>query len=135
VPITPVLLQRLRDFWSRHRNPLWLFPGPGRGWKSSGIPLAQALRHSAHPMTRASVWVALNIAKAECGLAARHAKLCVHTLRHSFATHMLEAGTSVRQVAACLGHRSLKPVMVYLHLTEVSETKAREALTTLAVPW
>ena len=57
---------------------------------------------------------------------------CIHTLRHSYATHMLEAGTSVRQVAAYLGHSSLKPVMVYLHLTEISEQRARAALATLA---
>jgi site-specific recombinase XerD len=45
---------------------------------------------------------------------------------------MLEGGASVRQVAAYLGHRTLKPVMVYLHLTEISEQKARVALATLA---
>ena len=59
-------------------------------------------------------------------------KVTIHTLRHSYATHMLEAGTSVRQVAAYLGHSSLKPVMVYLHLTEISEEKARQSLLTLA---
>ena len=44
----------------------------------------------------------------------------------------IEGGASVRQVAAYLGHSSLKPVMVYLHLTEISEAKARSALATLA---
>ena len=132
VPITPKLLGRLRTFWKSHRNEHWLFPATGRGWKGSGRTLTQALHGSTQPMGRASVWAAIKVAKAECGLARTHEKLCIHTLRHSYATHMLEGGTSVRQVAAYLGHSSLKPVMVYLHLTEVSEEKARVALHTLA---
>jgi len=131
VPISPELLSRLRVFWSWHRNPDWLFPAPGRGWKSSGISLRQALHDSRKPMTKASVWTAIKVAKHESGLMKHHEKICIHTLRHSYATHMLEAGTSVRQVAAYLGHTTLKPTMVYLHLTEVSEAKARAALATL----
>jgi site-specific recombinase XerD len=44
---------------------------------------------------------------------------------------MLDAGTSLRQISAYLGHTTLKPTLVYLHLTEISETKARDALRTL----
>ena len=132
VPISAELLTRLRTFWKAHRNPDYLFPGVGRGWKSSGRSLRQALYEARHHMTKASVWAAIKVAKAECGLSRTHEKLTIHTLRHSYATHMLEAGTSVRQVAAYLGHSSLKPVMVYLHLTEISEAKARVALDTLA---
>ena len=131
VPIAPALIERLRTFWNWHRNPDWLFPGPGRGWNSSGISFQQALHDSRHPMTKASAWSAINSAKHESGLMKHHEKICIHTLRHSYATHMLEAGTSVRQVAAYLGHTTLKPTMVYLHLTEVSEEKARAALATL----
>jgi len=131
VPISPELLSRLRTFWKAHRNPDWLFPGVGRGWKDSGKSLSTALYEARHSMTKASVWNAIRIAKAECGLSKKHEKLTIHTLRHSYATHMLEAGTSVRQVAAYLGHSSLKPVMVYLHLTEISEEAARTALSTL----
>ena len=82
-------------------------------------------------MSASSVQAAMRIAKHESGLMKHHEKVCIHTLRHSYATHMLEAGTSVRQVAAYLGHTTLKPTMVYLHLTEVSEEKARAALATL----
>lgn len=131
VPISPALLARLRIFWKWHRNSDWLFPAPGRGWKSSGIPIQQALRDSAKPMGSASVQLAMKIARFESGLMKQHDKVCIHTLRHSYATHILEAGTSVRQVAAYLGHTTLKPTMVYLHLTEVSEEKARAALATL----
>ncbi len=131
IPISSKILVRLRQFWKSHRNPHWLFPGTGRGWKSSGITLPQALHRSTHAMTKASVWAAMNVAKAECGLMHKHEKLCIHTLRHSYATHMLDSGVSVRQISAYLGHQSLKPTMVYLHLTEVSESKAREVLDTL----
>lgn len=130
-PISPQLIVRLRRFWRWHRNPDWLFPGPGRGWNSSGISLRQALHDSRKPMTKASVWAAIKVAKYQSGLMQHHQKICIHTLRHSYATHMLESGASVRQVAAYLGHTTLKPTMVYLHLTEVSEQKARKALATL----
>lgn len=132
VPITAKMLQRLRRFWASHANPHWLFPGVGRGWKSSGKSLRKALHESPKAMTKTSVWAAIKIAKVECGLDRRHEKLTIHTLRHSFATHMLEGGASVVQVAAYLGHSSLKPVMVYLHLTEISEQRGRDALQTLA---
>jgi len=132
VPITPKLLARLRKFYGYHRNPEWLFPGVGRGWKSSGITLRQALRRSAQPMNQSAAWAAMKIAKAECGLSKKHDRLTPHTLRHSYGTHMLEGGASVRQVAAYLGHSTLKEVMRYLHLTEISETKGRDALETLA---
>jgi integrase/recombinase XerD len=132
VPITPRLLKRLRKYWASHRNPDWLFPATGRGWKSSGVTLRQALHRSKRSMTSTSIWQAIKVAKAQCGLDRTHEVLCTHTLRHSFATHMLEGGASVRQVAAYLGHSSLKPVMVYLHLTEISEQKGRDALNTLA---
>lgn len=68
----------------------------------------------------------------ESGLHKTHHHVSTHTLRHSYATHMLEAGVSVRQVADYLGHTTLKPTMVYLHLTAVSEDQARTALRTLA---
>lgn len=131
VPISPQLLAKLRVYWKSHRNPHWLFPATGRGWKSSGISIRDALFRSDKHMQPASIWAAMKVARAESGLERKHDKVCTHTLRHSYATHMLEAGVSVRQVAAYLGHASLKPTMVYLHLTEVSETQARAALNTL----
>lgn len=132
VPISANLLARLRRFWAWHRNPHWLFPGVGRGWKDSGVTLQDAMHRCEHSMTEASVWAAMKVAKVACGLDRTHERVTTHTLRHSYATHMLEAGTSVRQVAAYLGHSTLKQMMVYLHLTEVSEAQARVALDTLA---
>lgn len=134
VPITPELYRRLRLYWKSHRNQEWLFPGVGRGWNQKGYSLREALGCHSKPMSKSGVWAALKLAKIECGLDKKHEILRVHTLRHSYATHMLEGGASVRQVAAYLGHSSLKPVLVYLHLTEISEEKARIALETLAMP-
>jgi integrase/recombinase XerD len=132
VPITPKLLARLRKFYACHKNPEWLFPGVGRGWNASDITLRQAMHRSAKPMNKSAVWSAIKVAKAECGLSKKHDILTPHTLRHSYGTHMLEGGASVRQVAAYLGHSTLKEVMRYLHLTEISESKGRDALETLA---
>ena len=132
VPITPKLLGRLRKFYACHKNPEWLFPGVGRCWKNSGITLRQALHRCPDSMSESAVWNAIKIAAAESGLSKKHEHISTHTLRHSFGTHMLEGGASVRQVAAYLGHSTLKEVMVYLHLTEISESKGRDALVTLA---
>ncbi len=132
VPITAELLGRTRTFWKSHRNPDWLFPAVGRGWKDSGKTLREALYECRKPMSKAGAWAAFNLAKHECGLMKKHEKLTIHTLRHSYATHMLEGGCSMRQVSSYLGHRSLKPTLVYLHLTEISEGIARDALQTLA---
>jgi len=131
VPISQALLARLRVFWKSHRNPHWLFPGVGRGWKGTGITLRQALSRCPNHMTRSSVWAAINFASAECGLSKKHDQVTTHTLRHSYATHMLEGGTQLHQLSAYLGHSSLKPTLVYLHLTAMSEAQARQALATL----
>jgi integrase/recombinase XerD len=134
IPISPELLLKLRAFWKWHRNPEWLFPAPGRGWRGSGIPLQQALHDSRKPMNGSSTWAAFKLAKVECGLAKKHLKLVVHTLRHSFATHLLEGGAHIRQVSAYLGHRTLKPTLIYLHITAISEAQARRALDGLPLP-
>ena len=133
VPITPRLLGRLRKLLEAcHSNPEWLFPGVGRGWKGSGITLREAMHRSPKSMSKAAVWHAIKVAIAECGLSRTHEHVSTHTLRHSFATHMLEGGASIRQVAAYLGHSTLKDTLRYLHLTEISERKGRDALDTLA---
>ena len=134
VPITPRLLKRLREFWSFHRNAKWLFPGVGRGWKGSGLTIQQAMHRSAKPMSEASVWQAIAVAVAECGLSKTHDHISTHTLRHSFATHMLEGGAAIVQVSSYLGHSALKDTIRYLHVTQISDQKGRDVLDTLAEP-
>lgn len=130
VPVTDALLDRLREFWKAHRNREWLFPGVGRRWKTSQFTKAQAMGRCPKPMSNASVQNAMRMTVVSLGWkkgGGRRAITC-HTLRHCFATHLLDSGASIRLVSQYLGHSSLKPTLVYLHLTEVNENKAREIL-------
>lgn len=130
VPLTDELIERLREFWKVHRNPEWLFPAPGRGWKRAGATMASAMHASTKPLSTSGVQAAMRATVASLGWDKRHGRRPVtcHTLRHCYATHLLDAGVSIRLVSEYLGHASLKPTLVYLHLTEVSESKAREVL-------
>jgi len=132
VPISSEVHQRLRAFWSWHRNPKWLFPAAGRGWKRA--TLRQHLRQNNNAMSSSTARTGFKVALASSGLLKRHQRIIIHTLRHSYATHMLDEGVSLAQISEYLGHASLRPTLVYLHLTERSETKARDALATLPLP-
>ena len=59
---------------------------------------------------------------------------CTHTLRHSYATHLLEAGVSIPLVSAYLGHTPLETTLIYTHLTAVNESSARSAIARLLPP-
>jgi len=122
VPICPQMVDRLRRFYSCHKNPQWLFPGVGRGWKEAGLTMGAAMHRSKKPMSSSAVQMAMRIIRQSSGLSKR---FTVHTLRHSFATHLLEDGVSIRQVSRYLGHSELKSTMVYLHVTELSEEGGR----------
>ena len=132
VPVTDALLEFLREFWKTHRNREWLFPGVGRRWKTSQFTKAQAMGRCAKPMSNASVQNAMRMTVVSLGWRKGGGKRAItcHTLRHCYATHLLDAGASIRLVSQYLGHRSLKPTLVYLHLTEVNESRAREILGT-----
>jgi integrase/recombinase XerD len=122
VPLPVKTLAVLRSYWATHRNPVWLFPT--RGGKHR--PAATA----ASPMTRDSVQNALR--RAVQDLQPRKS-IHLHTLRHSYATHLLEAGVSLRLIQQFLGHRSLQTTFVYLHLTSQGQEQARAAIDRLMV--
>lgn len=109
VPISPAMIEELRAFWKTHRHARWLFPAP----------------HQGRPMNRAVVQQAVQMARAELGLSP---KVTPHTLRHCYATHLLEEGVSLRLISQFLGHRSLDTTAIYTHLTATTEEHARQAL-------
>lgn len=106
VPLPLPTLDVLRDYWKRHRNPVWIFPRLGRSGKEG--PKAQK------PMSKGTVQGALRRILKQLNIQKR---VSVHTLRHSYATHLLEAGVNIRRIQQYLGHSSLNSTMVYLHLT------------------
>jgi site-specific recombinase XerD len=107
VPLPKTALAILRTHWRTHRNPRLLFPAQGRDSRSAG---------SAHtPMAISSVQRVFRAAKCEAAITKRG--VSIHTLRHSYATHLLEAGVNLRLIQQNLGHSSLESTMVYLHLT------------------
>jgi site-specific recombinase XerD len=117
VPLPQPALSMLRSFWALHRHPVWLFPTTPR----HGQPLSVAEA----PVHESSVQKAFRAAVEASGIQ-KHAT--VHTLRHSYATHLLEAGVSLRLIQAWLGHSSIKTTARYTHLTRKAEDLAMEAI-------
>jgi site-specific recombinase XerD len=114
VPLPPRTLTVLRRYWATHRHPVWLFPAVGRGHKRASS--------ASEPMARPSVHGAMKRVVQELGFRKR---VTIHTLRHSYATHLLEAGVSMRLIQQYLGHSSLQATMIYLHLTSLGQEQAR----------
>lgn len=106
VPLPESTLDLMRKYWATHRNPKWIFPRLGRGGKEG--PKAH------DPMDQSSVQGALRRVLKQLKFTKR---VSIHTLRHSYATHLLEAGVNIRRIQQYLGHSSLSSTMVYLHLT------------------
>ena len=117
VPLPEKTLEMLRQYWTTHRNLVWVFPAPTR----MGIPLSKA----AKAMGVNGVQRAIRVAVLESGV---QKQATVHTLRHSWATHMLEAGVNLRVIQMCLGHSSIKTTTIYTHLTRKAEVPAIEAI-------
>jgi integrase/recombinase XerD len=125
VPIAPEMLEDLRRFWRRHENRRWLFPALGCAHRGGKQPIAEAARRAAKPMSESAVQNAFRLALAQSGV---KKAATPHTLRHSYATHLLEEGVSIRLISQYLGHASLETTLIYTHLSAVSEGKAVEAL-------
>ena len=131
VPLTPALVEELRQWWRTHRNPRFLFPSPGRGWADRTLSLSESMAHSTAPMSVSSVQMAYRLARAASGV---NTASTTHSLRHSYATHLLEEGVSLRQISQYLGHESLDTTVIYTHLTALSEARTQTALATLYQP-
>ncbi|MCP4753920.1 MAG: tyrosine-type recombinase/integrase [Proteobacteria bacterium] len=96
----------LRRYWATHRNPAWLFPAVGRN--GNGAAEAEA------PMDRSSFQGAFQRAMKKAEVNTRY--ISIHTLRYSYATHLLEKGVHIRAIQKYPGHTSLETTMKHLHL-------------------
>jgi len=121
VPIATAMVEDLRNYWKVHRNPKWIFPNAGRG-RQRVRELAVRMRESKSTMPVSSLQRLLVLARRELDLP----EATPHTLRHSFATHMLETGASIHTIQKLLGHAHVNTTMVYLHLTHQSEQNTLE---------
>ena len=121
IPIPSQCLNLLRRYWSTHRNPRLIFPARGR----SGTEAPEATI----TMNRSSVQGAFIRAKKAAGIV--RPGVSVHTLRHSYATHLLEAGVNIRVIQRYLGHACLETTMKYLHLTKKGQEDAYKIINQL----
>ncbi len=98
-------LHALRRYWRSHRNSRLLFPDRRD---------PQTLQTTTTPMRSGAMTPAIKAAAQQCGI---HKRVTTHTLRHSYATHLLESGTSLRLIQELLGHASPQTTARYTHLT------------------
>jgi len=103
VPLSPKLLETLRVYWRWMKPQTYLFPGTVNGWRADV------------PISANAVWLACRQAAEAAGI---NKPLSPHTLRHSCATHLLEAGADLRTIQFLLGHSKLEHTLVYLHLSQ-----------------
>ena len=127
VPLAPAMVQELRAWWSTHRHPQFLFPGPTSAWRERAQPADAAARAATH-LSVSAVQNTFRLARAASGVPA---EATVHTLRHCYATHLLEEGVSLRLISQYLGHASLETTVIYTHLTPLNEARTRAALAVL----
>jgi integrase/recombinase XerD len=103
VPMTPKLLEALRQYWRWKHPKVYLFPS------------TEGHRGEERPISDKTVWYACKEAAARAGIKKR---IGPHTLRHSFATHLMEAGTDLRTIQLLMGHAHLEDTTVYLQLSQ-----------------
>jgi integrase/recombinase XerD len=103
LPLSPALLETLRAYWLWRKPQTYLFPA------------RSARLGPDHPISDKTVWIACQDARQQAGIRKR---VTPHTLRHSWATHLLEAGTDLRTIQVLLGHGDLETTAQYLHLSQ-----------------
>ena len=122
IPLPENILTKLRNYWRTHKNPYLLFPN--RYKKENSFDRSKVTKTINTRVIQSAMKAALN----DSGL---YKCATPHTLRHCYATHMLEAGAHIKAISKYLGHRSLRPTMIYLHMTNNSEIHYYNILTEL----
>ena len=109
VPLPQPVLAELRSLWKTHRDKRWLFPSP----RQEG------------PISRYALWLTFKQALRAAGITRR---ITPHSLRHSYATRLLESGVDIRVVQILLGHARIGTTAIYTHLTEPTRASLKAIL-------
>jgi len=115
VGLPQVLLRVLREYWKAAKPKEYLFPG----------------RDGINPITRQAVVCACHRAMETAGISKN---ISPHTMRHSFATHLLEEGADIRTIQVLLGHRSVTTTALYTHVSQTTIRKTKSPLDRLETP-
>ena len=118
VPLSQKLVEMLRIYWRWMKPKTYLFPGTVKNWRAD-VPVSTKVP-----------WEACREAAQRAGIT-KH--VSPHTLRHSYATHLLEAGADLRTIQVLLGHSKLEHTLVYLHLSHKHLTAVANPLETIIV--
>jgi integrase/recombinase XerD len=118
LPLSPALLETLREYWCWRKPRLYLFPSRYQGQETE------------QPISDKTLWIACSDAAHRAGIRKR---VTPHTLRHSWATHLLEDGTDLRTIQVLLGHEDLETTARYLHLSQHHLHAVSNPLESLAV--